>query len=302
MTEAELDSGPLAQVPLFSRLDEAAREALLDHMEERACAANQCVFWMGDKGDDLYLIQTGRVAITVPNDRGEHIALDSLDPGGFFGEISLLDGGPRSATVRAIEDSTFLVLSRDAFHQFLRTRPESAIAILNVMGHRQRVSTAALRSMQNPNVAFDERRVNWWQKTSDTIAAVAASQYFTLVHIAWFGLWIGLNVVGMLMDAPPKWLSWDPYPFGLLTMVVSLEAIFLSIFVMVSQNRQSEKDRLRTDLDYQVNVKAQTEIIEIARRLERLETRLVALPEAAAAEIETLLEEREEDQEKKETA
>lgn len=282
--------GPLAGVSLFSRLDAAAREALLDQMEERPYAANQCVFWVGDRGDELFIIQSGRMAVTVPNERGEHVPLDTLEEGGFFGEISLLDGGPRSATVRALEDSLCLVLSRASFHQFLRTRPDAAIAILGVMGQRQRASTLALRSMQNPNKAFDERRVSWWQRTSDTIATVAASQWFMLFHVAWFGGWIALNVVGMAMDHPPALLSFDPFPFGLLTMVVSLEAIFLSIFVMVSQNRQSEKDRLRTDLDYQVNVKAHSEIVELVRRLDRLEAKLGALPERAAAEIEELLE------------
>ncbi|MGQ0628452.1 MAG: DUF1003 domain-containing protein [Phycisphaerales bacterium] len=262
---------PLGHIQLFARLSAGERAELLSTMTRQHVANNQTIFWLGDKGESFFMVQSGMVAITVPNEQGEHVTINTLGPGGFFGEISLLDGGPRTATVRAIEGSELLVLSREAFHSFIRRRPDVAIEVLTVMGHRQRASTEALRQMKNPNEVFESGRMNLWQRVSDVIATTAASQWFTLFHLCWFGGWIGLNVVGLLMERPPKFMSFDPFPFGLLTMVVSLEAIFLSIFVMVSQNRQSEKDRLRTDLDYQVNVKAQTEIMNIARRLETLE-------------------------------
>mgnify|MGYP000900574315 CR=1 FL=1 len=121
---------------------------------------------------------------------------------------------------------------------------------------------------------FEQTRITLWQRVSDIIATVAAGQWFTVFHLVWFGTWILLNVIGAFMQNPPKVFAFDPFPFGLLTMVVSLEAIFLSIFVMVSQNRQSEKDRLRTDLDYQVNVKAETEIVGMSRRIEHIEEML----------------------------
>ena len=204
-----------------------------------------------------------------------------------------MDGGPRTATVRSVEASKLLVLSRDTFHAFVRQRPDVAIEILAVMGQRLRTSTEQLRSLKNPNEVFaEQRRTSAWQRASDVIAAVAASQWFTLFHLVWFGVWILINVAGPLSlmgvvlvpdekkGALPWWI-FDPFPFGLLTMVVSLEAIFLSIFVMVSQNRQSEKDRLHTDLDYQVNVKAQTEIMAIARRLDLIEQKLDNRPSAS---------------------
>lgn len=266
-----IDEDLLATIHLFAKLDAEERAGLLATMKQEHVAANQTIFWLGDKGDAFYIIRRGEVAITVPNDQGEHVTLNTLGPGGFFGEISLLDGGPRTATVRAISACDLLVLTRDALQGFLRKRPDVAIDILTVMGQRQRVSTEALRHVKNPNQVFAEQRASLWQRASDVIATVAASQWFTLFHLSWFGIWIGLNAIGAAFVSPPKFLSFDPFPFGLLTMVVSLEAIFLSIFVMVSQNRQSEKDRLRTDLDYQVNVKAQTEIMNMVRRLEAME-------------------------------
>jgi uncharacterized membrane protein len=152
------------------------------------------------------------------------------------------------------------------------------------MGHRQRASTEAVRGLKNPNLAFDQTHMTLWQRASDVIASVAASPWFTSFHAVWFGTWIVFNLVAdkaapvadkLAPAAETKSLAFDPFPFGLLTMVVSLEAIFLAIFVMVSQNRQSQKDRLHIDLDYQINVKAQTEIMKIARRLERMENVLL---------------------------
>ncbi|MBL0920776.1 MAG: DUF1003 domain-containing protein [Phycisphaerales bacterium] len=268
--------GPLAHIPLFARLDLDEQNALLASMTRRATPANEVVCWQGDPGDSLYIINTGSAVVTASNEKGEHMLLKILAPGEFFGEISLLDAGPRTATVRAAEPTELFVLGREEFHRFLRDRPDAAIHILAVMGERQRAATQTLRSVRNPNAIFDAARSSPWQHVSDFIAAIAASQWFTLFHMIWFGVWIAVNLVGTFGVLPKEW-AWDPFPFGLLTMIVSLEAIFLSIFVLVSQNRQTEKDRLRTDLDYQINVRAQAQITDMARQLDRIEHELRAL-------------------------
>jgi uncharacterized membrane protein len=259
----------LSQIPLFSRLTDDERAALSRSMHRRSFAPNQTIFWIGDEGEDLFLVISGRVSVTVPSEQGEHVAVATLGPGELFGEISLLDAGPRTATVRALTDTEVYTLSRKDFHLFIRLHPSAALEILSVMGARQRASTEALRHIRNPNVEF-EQTLKPWQRASDTIATVAASQWFTIFHCSWFGLWIGLNLL-VMAGLLPTWLGFDPFPFGLLTMVVSLEAIFLSIFVMVSQNRSAERDRVRADLDYQVNVKAHTEILKLGQRLDRIE-------------------------------
>jgi CRP/FNR family cyclic AMP-dependent transcriptional regulator len=276
VSDVPMSAEPLAHIPLFSQLVAAEQQALFASMKVLRVDANQTIFWRGDRGDSLYLINQGQVIVTVPSDEGEHVALDQLGPGGFFGEIGLLDGGPRTATVRATTPTELYVLSRADFHSFLRQRPEAAIEILTVMGQRQRSSTDALRGLKNPNLAFEQSRVTTWQRASDIITRTAGSQWFVMFHLAWFFLWVGANLLADHHIIPHSW-GWDPFPFGLLTMVVSLEAIFLSIFVMVSQNRQAEKDRLRTDLDYQVNVKAQTEILEMARKIDSIEAHLLSI-------------------------
>jgi CRP-like cAMP-binding protein len=259
----------LTHIPIFARLDAAGLADLEQRLTRRTVPAGEPVFWFGDDGDTLYVIDSGTVEVTAPDVEGRHVLLDSLGPGGIFGELSLFDGGPRSATVRARTDCTLLELHRDEFHAFLRARPDVAIDVLHVLGARQRASTAAIRGLRNPNAVIAESTTRW-QRVSDVVAEVAASHTFTVSHLVWFGGWILLNVIaaaGLL----PAALAFDPFPFGLLTLIVSLESIFLSIFVLVSQNRQSERDRIRTDLDYQVNVKAHVEIVGIVDRLERIE-------------------------------
>ena len=262
-------AAPLSRIPFFSQLQPAAQAALLAKMTRRQVPAQEVIFWIGDLGDALYVVEQGRVAITAPDERGEHLVLDTLGPGGVFGEISLLDGGHRSATVRASTDVTLLALSREAFHEVIHQHPDIAIAVLHVMGARQRVSTAALRGLKNPNAVIAEA-TTLWQRVSDRIATIAASHAFTLTHVAWFGIWVLTNVLGSAGILPARF-AFDPYPFGLLTLIVSLEAIFLSIFVLVSQNRQSERERVRTDIDHQVNVKAHLSIVDIVERLDRIE-------------------------------
>jgi len=266
--------GPLSRIPLFSHLDTAVQEELFRSMKVEKVEANKIVFWVGDEGESFYLVNEGEVAISVPNEKGEEVLLERQGPGGFFGEISLLASDPRSATARATEATELYRLDQADFHAFLHRRPDAAIDILTVMGRRQRLTTTALRHLKNPNVEFARTRLTLWQKASDVIATVSAGATFTLFHVAWFGGWIVINLLAG-WGALPKELGFDPYPFGLLTMVVSLEAIFLSTFVMVSQNRQAERDRLHLDLDYQVNLKAETEITSLARRLDRLEKHLL---------------------------
>jgi len=265
--------GPLATIPIFAGLTPEEREELHALMRVEGVPANQTIFWFGDPGDTFYLIHHGHVVVTVPNERGEHVTLNQLGPGGFFGEISLLDGGTRTASVRAITDTELYVLGRNEFHAFLRRYPEVAIAILGVMGQRQRASTVAFRTLTNPNVAFEGTRLSSWQRLSDRVASRVASSGFFIGHVVWFVIWVLVNILGR-NGIIPRWVAFDP-AFTVLTMIVSLEATFLMIFVLVSQNRESEKDRLQTDLDYQVNVKAQTEILGLSQRLARIEAKLL---------------------------
>jgi uncharacterized membrane protein len=260
---------PLAHIPFLEALEPAEQQALLATMKVEQFEAHHTVVWAGEKGGTFYVISRGEVAISVPNDQGEHVQLALLGPGGFFGEISLLDGGPRTASARTTAWTELYTLSRGDFHAFLHRRPEVAIRLLSVMGARQRESLQAIRGVKNPNAVFAEEHCGWWERFGDFVARIAAGKTFSLFHVLWFTIWILINMMASWGALPHSW-GFDPFPFGFLTMTVSLEAIMLSICVMISQNRQTEKDRVRTDLDHHINVKAQTEIMILHEKIDRL--------------------------------
>jgi CRP/FNR family transcriptional regulator, cyclic AMP receptor protein len=269
-----LDKEIIRNIPLFAKLPDDQLLELSGMLKSHEFGKAQPIFWVGDEGSDFFIVQVGRVTLTYPDEQGREITLADIGPGQFFGEISLLDGGPRTATARAQTDCMLMSLDRADFIRFLEQRPLAAGHIVSVLGARQREMLDKLRGVRNVNQVIAESTTGW-QRIADKIAAVSASQAFVLLHICWFGAWMLYNVIRG-EHAP------DPYPFGLLTMIVSLEAIFLSIFVLVSQNRSGEKDRVRADLDYQVNLKAQHEIMQIHQKIDRLQESMDANKDPSA--------------------
>lgn len=267
-----MDANLLRNIPFFSGLGDEETRALLNLLKPRTFKANETIFWMGESGTDFCIIQNGNVVLIYPDETGKETTLAVLAPGDFFGELSLLDGGPRTATSRALTDVQLLCLTREEFLDFIRAHPSSTIHMIQVLARRQRETIEQLRGIRNPNKFIEEitEQGPLWNRIADKIAALSASQVFLLVHIVWFLAWTSFNTLAGSR-------AFDPFPFGLLTMIVSLEAIFLSIFVLVSANRQSEKDRIRTELDYQVNLKAQLEVMRLHEKIDRLENQLAAL-------------------------
>lgn len=253
----------LRNIPLLSRLDETELTKLSTLLEHRSFKANAPVIWIGEAGDELFLISRGEAVVYYPDESGKEKILNTLKQGDFFGDVALLDGGARTASVRTTSDAEMLVLKRDAFFSFLKQYPDAAIDVLITIGKRHRETLEKLRGVANPNQVIEQKATRW-ERIADTIAAVSASQMFVLFHVCWFGIWVGLNLI--LGQAR----GFDPFPFGLLTLIVSLEAIFLSIFVLVSANRSGDKDRIRADVDHQVNLKAQYEIMQLHSKLDRL--------------------------------
>lgn len=255
----------LRSVTLFSSLSDEQLQTLMTAMERRRFMPGQVIIREGEPGDSFHVITSGEVAFLTVDAGGHEITLDTAGVGGWFGELSMVTGDPRSARVKAVERTETLCLGRDAFRRFLVSNPEASLDVLAVIGRRLARADELLRKTTARNVnQVAEEQATIWQKTADTIAAVSASAPFVVGHLIWFGLWIGYNL--LRGEA-----GFDPFPFGLLTMVVSLEAIFLSIFVLVSQNRSGEKDRIAADIDHQVNMKAEQQTGLILRRLDDLE-------------------------------
>lgn len=259
------DSALLAKAPIFQLLDEQERQDLLGHLEPARFPAGTAVFQYGDPGDALYVIREGVAEVFFKDDTGQRIVLERLEAGGMFGELSLLDGGPRTASVLAVEDLEVLRLDRSDLDLFLRERPAAAMDLLAATGRRLRVTAELLRhtASRNPNVEIEDHRTPV-EKVADWIAAFSGSIPFLLIHVVLFAVWILLN-----LEAVPHAPMFDPYPFGLLTMVVSLEAIILSVFVLLSQNRQAANDRIRSDIEYDVNLKAELEVAHLHEKIDR---------------------------------
>jgi uncharacterized membrane protein len=260
--ESELLKG----VALFQFLDEHERADLAGQLEVVRFKAGEQLFQIGEPGEALYVIRTGAVEAFFKNDTGERITLEAVMPGGFIGELSLLDSGPRSASAVATEDTEALRLNRANLEKFLSLRPQAAMDLLAAMGKRMRFTAERLRhtATRNANEESADRRT-LVQKGADWIAEFAGSITFLMLHVVWFGLWLLLNSVKF-----PGIPQWDPFPFGFLTLTVSLEAIFLSVFVLLSQNRQAAKDRVRSDIEYDVNLKAELEIVNLHEKMDRL--------------------------------
>ncbi len=259
----------LAEIPLFSNMDDNERTEVRSIMTERVFQPGQQVMKAGDPGCAFSIIERGEVEIWLTDTDGRKVVLDVLGPGKFFGELAMLAGETRSASATSEGEVVTLELDRNEFFDFLRRRPDAALDVLIELGQRLKHTDDILRTRvsRNPNDA-EEVRLSVGQRVADVIADFSGSMPFLLINLIAFVLWIVANTLG------PKSFQFDPYPFQFLTMAVSLEAIFLSIFVLISQNRQSAKDRIKADLDYQVNVKSELEMSVVLTKMQEMEHKL----------------------------
>ena len=281
------DAALLTEIPFFHFLDDGERVALAAQLEEVQVPEGQVLFNYGEPGDCLYVIRSGKAEVFFKDDTGTRIVLEIAGSGDVVGELSLLDGGPRTASVVVTEALDALRLDRGDLDQFLRAHPAAAIDLLSTLGRRLRVSAERLRhtASRNVNVEAEDKR-SAVQKTADWIADFSGSIPFLVIHIVFFAVWIGLNI--QIVPFAPMF---DPFPFGLLTMAVSLEAIFLSVFVLLSQNRQAAKDRIRGDIEYEVNIKAEMEVAHLHEKVDLMNAN-AADTAARIRRLERLLERR----------
>ena len=259
----------LKEIPIFALLEQPEREELAAQLELVTYQPGDAIFHIGDPGDAMYLIASGTVEVFFKNDTGERIVLEKAEKGDFFGELAFLEGGSRSASVVATETTEAYRLNHANLEKFLETRPHAAMHMLAAMGRRLRTTSEQLRhtATRNVNEEVEDNR-SMVQKAADGIAAFSGSIPFLLMHVVWFGTWLTINTV-------PGLPHFDPFPFGFLTLTVSLEAIFLSVFVLLSQNRQAAKERVRADIEYDVNLKAELEIAHLHEKLDHLNCELL---------------------------
>ncbi|MFZ0060540.1 MAG: DUF1003 domain-containing protein [Pyrinomonadaceae bacterium] len=262
----------LANIRMFELLNEDDRQALAQVVDELTVPAGHTLFQAGDPGDSLFIVREGSIELFIKDTVGQKIVLTLAESGDMFGELAMLDSGPRTATALALIESEVLVLDRDDLVLLFKRKPEAALHMLAALSGLTRKADELLRTRVSRN-ANEEMEVHSTplQRVADWIAWFSGSMPFLMINGGWFIVWIVVNTLILGSAA-----AFDPYPFGLLTMIVSLEAIFLSCFVLVSQNRQAEKDRVRSDIEYEVNIKAELEIAHLHEKTDRLYENMMA--------------------------
>jgi CRP/FNR family cyclic AMP-dependent transcriptional regulator len=265
------DVSLLAGIDMFELLHEDDRRALADVVDSIKLKPGETLFHAGDPGESLFVVRSGSIELFIKDNVGQKIVLTVAEEGDLFGELSLLDSGPRTATAVALTDLELLVLDRDDLLLLFQKRPDAALNMLAAMSAMTRKADELLRTRVSRNVNEEmQEHSTLLQRVADWIAWFSGSMPFLMINGAWFIIWIVINTAPL--GIPP----FDPYPFGLLTMIVSLEAIFLSCFVLVSQNRQAEKDRVRSDIEYEVNVKAELEVAHLHEKADRIYENMLA--------------------------
>jgi CRP/FNR family cyclic AMP-dependent transcriptional regulator len=257
----------LRNVPLFESLDDEAAGKLCQLLESLDCKAGTFLFRTGDAGDAMYLIERGNVRICVRATDGREVTLTELGRGDFFGEMALLDGQRRrSADAVVTEETQLAVLSRPHFLSFMRSNPNVALEMLTALANRLRHTDELLRQSATRNVNVEEAaRLTFADRAADIIAEFGGSWKFIIAAVLFFNVWVLINTL-LLANS-----GFDPYPYLLLSTAINMLAVLQAPIILMSQNRQSHKDRLRSEIDYQVNLKNELALNEILQRLKTLE-------------------------------
>ena len=256
----------LRHVPLFESLDDEAARHLCQLLQSIDCKAKTYLFRAGDEGDAIYLIEGGKVRISVQTTDGRDMTLTELGRGDFFGEMALLDGQRRSADAIVAEDARLAVLSREHFLSFVRSSPDVALELLTALANRLRHTDELLRRSATRNVNVEEAaQLTFSDRAADIIAEFGGSWKFIIAAVLFFNVWVLINTLLLTNN------GFDPYPYLLLSTAINMLAVLQAPIILMSQNRQSHKDRLRSEIDYQVNLRNELALNEIIERLRTLE-------------------------------
>jgi len=271
----------LRSVPLFASLDDTAARHLRSLLRVQDVKSGAPIFRRGDSGDSLCLIESGRVRISMTDEVEKRIVLAELAEGDFFGEIALIDGESRTADATAIEDARLAVLSREDFLRFVRSDPDVAMEMISAVSHRLRRTDDLLRRRVSRNINDEEEaQKTFASRMADMIAEFGGSWKFIGASATLLISWMILNT-WVLRDA-----AFDPSPYILLNLMLGIMGGLQAPIILMSQNRQSDKDRLRSDLDYRVNLKNELSLTELKRRFDLLENeRLPLLLEEQSARL-----------------
>ncbi len=263
------DIAMIAEVPIFELMDDTERQTLAQMMDCREFKAGTVLFEYGEPGGEVFILRSGDVEVFVENQEGEKIVLGENERGDVIGELSFLDGGARTATAVAREDTQTLSMHRDRLLGFIERHPHAAIDLLTVVGRRLRATDELLRTHVSRNVNVEQaEHMTLGERVADKVASFGGSWTFILIFGAIMLVWVILNTAAMFAH------HFDPYPYILLNLFLSMIAAIQAPVIMMSQNRQAAKDRLQADQDYAVNLKAELEVAHLHRKLDHIYERL----------------------------
>ena len=276
MDHAEL----LSAIPMFEDLGPDDVAALAKAVVPRQFSAGQMIIQMGEPGTSMFIVVDGNVNIHLPGEQSRRISLKDIAAGEYFGELSLFDDKPRSASAVATTDTKLLELDRATLSSYLQSRPHAAIVLLSTLAARLRATNEMLSQRAAKNAVQEvESKLTWSQKLADKVAELNGSWAFILFLLGATGVWFTINAAAINAGA------FDPYPYVFFNLLLAILVALQGPLIVMSQNRSALKDRAQAETDFQVNLKNEVNIetllrelgelrTETAGRLERLERRL----------------------------
>jgi CRP/FNR family cyclic AMP-dependent transcriptional regulator len=251
----------LRHVPLFELLDEEELAVLASQVDIQQFAARQRIFKIGEPSTRAYIMMSGRVQVTTVDEDQQEVVIDEPEHGGLFGFASMMDQTPHWANAMAMEESVCVELDRADIAVLLERKPMAGLDMLTMLGRQLHASQRLiqLRAQRNPNELIEEEST-FGERIADEVARFGGSWRFIILFAVVLVVYSGLNIV-------LKGRAWDPYPFILLNLFLSMLASIQAPVIMMSQNRQDTKDRLRSELDFDVNRRAESEIQTLSQKL-----------------------------------
>jgi CRP/FNR family transcriptional regulator, cyclic AMP receptor protein len=262
------DPQELKHVPLFALLDDEELAVLAAQVHLKKFAPRQRIYKIGDPGGQAYILMSGNVRVTTVDEDHQEVLVDQPGHGEFFGFASMLEQTPHQTNALAVAESLCVEVSRDNIATLLCKKPLAGMDMLAVLGHQFHGSQqlVRLRATRNPNTVIEEEET-FGERIADTVAGFGGSWAFIIIVLLALVLYSAINIV-------LEKRAWDPYPFILLNLILSMLAAIQAPVIMMSQNRQDKKDRLRSELDFDVNRRAESEIQHLARKLNLMHDKL----------------------------
>jgi CRP/FNR family cyclic AMP-dependent transcriptional regulator len=258
----------LRQIPLFALLDDDEMAVLAAQVEIKKFAPRQRIYKIGEPGKHAYVMMSGTVRVTTVDQDHQEVLVDEPGNGDFFGFASMLEDSPHQTTALAMEETICLEVSRDDISALLQQKPMAGMDMLTVVSRQFHASQqlVRIRASRNSNDVIEEE-MSFGDRIADSVARFGGSWTFIITFGVVLVTYAAINIV-------LKGRAWDPYPFILLNLFLSMLAAIQAPVIMMSQNRQDTKDRVRGELDYDVNVRAESEIQALSNKLNLLNEKI----------------------------